>query len=180
MSDKILSGTDLENLLLSWKKKYGQEHTNRMGNPYYKIADMRTALNALVNTFISIGYDYEDLQSVLLSTQIQRSVTPHKYEGKLAEWRIIIDKQWKSAINDFFPDTRLQEAKEPTQVEKPVVFLEKKDDPVTDSGVIVRKDGTTYKERPSIDKSQLKGIVMPEYTLVENDPLAFLKKGKDE
>lgn len=168
----MLNGSELENLLLSWQKKYGEEHLNKQGNVYYKISDMRTALNALVNTFISIGYDYEDFQSSLLSSQIQRSVTPYKYGGKLAEWRLMIDKQWKNAINDYFPDTRLQEAIKPKEIGKPTVILEKTIEKI--------EEKVLYVERPLIDKSKIKGLVIPEYTIVENDPLAFLKKGKNE
>jgi len=166
MSDKILSGDDLENLLLSWKKKYGTEHTNKQGNPYYKITDMRTAMNALVNTFISKGYDKQDFKSILLSTQIQRALTPFKYDGKLKEWRLMIDQQWKNAINEYFPEA-IEEATTPIEPEKPTVMLEP-----THSSVFI--------SRPKIDKAQLKGLVVPEYTIIENDPLAFLKKGENE
>lgn len=168
MSDKILSNDELENLLLTWKKTYGVEHTNKGGNIYYKIADMNTALNALVNTFISIGYDEKDIRSALLSQQIQRAVTPHKYEGKLTEWRLMIEKRWKSAINDFFPYVGLQEAKQPEEIVKPTIIVQKQPEQVV------------FIERPLIDKTKIKGLVMPVYTEVNNDPLAFFKKGQEK
>ena len=166
MSDNQLSGDDLKNLLLSWLKKFGEEKLNSAGNPYLKITDMRTALNALAATFISKGYDYEDLKSSLLSSQIQRACTPYKYKGKLAEWRIMIDEQWRTTINDFFPET-IAEAVIHEGIAKPTVAL-----PGVSNSVFV--------SRPAIDKSQLKGLIIPEYTIVENDPLAFLKKGENE
>lgn len=185
MPDNILTGDDLENLLLSWKKKYGTEHTyGRSDNTYIKIdkRDMRTAMNALVNTFIMKGYTHEDLKSNLLSTQIQIALTPHKYDGKLKEWRMMIGKQWKNALNEYFPE-EIAEATEPT-VDKAKVHLK---DPDTTraigvpnaAGVIYREDGTTDKIRPQLDRSTIKGLKSV-YTIKENDPLAFLKKGKDE
>lgn len=182
MSDKTLSGDELDNLLLTWERKYGEERTNSVGNIYYKIDDLRTALNALVNTLIHIGYDQSDFNSVFLSDKIQRKVTPHKYQGKLIEWRIQVNKQWKQAINEYFPDTRLQEATTPKQVERPTVKLEKppQDEPRKEE---IRKDKESTErsplfDRPMIDKSKIKGLVMPEYVIVENDPLEFLKKGQ--
>jgi hypothetical protein len=169
MSDKAIFGAELDNLLLSWQKKYGTEKTNKARNIYYDIKDMRTALNALVNTFISIGYDQADLQSILLSDKIQRTVTPHRYDGKLAEWRLMIDKQWKSTINDFFPDTRLQEAKILDSVAKPTVVLEE---------IKQALSKESPKERPSIDKDLLKNVIMPEYIESPFDPDLFLKEGK--
>jgi hypothetical protein len=166
MSDKVLSGEDLEDLLLTWQKTYGTEHTNKVGNVYYKIKDMRTALNALVNTLISIGYSHEDLKSSLLSKQIQTAVTPHKYEGKLTEWRLMIAKQWKSAVNDFFPFEGIKEAKELEVADKPTVVIKKPTEQVV------------FIERPLIDKSKIKGLVLPEYIEDDFDPLEFLKKGK--
>lgn len=179
MSDNILTGDDLENLLLSWKKKYGTEHMNKQGNPYLKIekGDMRTAMNALVNTFIMKGYDHADLKSSLLSQQIQVTLTPHKYDGKLKEWRMMIAQQWKNALNEYFPEV-IAEATEPTEIEKPKVFIKDQDVP-SSAGVIVRQDGTTYKERPKLDMGTIKDLKSV-YVLKENDPLAFLKKGKDE
>jgi hypothetical protein len=168
MSDNTLTGDDLENLLLSWKKKYGNEHLNKVGNPYLKIekGDMRTAMNALVNTFILRGYDHEDLKSNLLSQQIQIALTPHKYDGKLKEWRLMIAQQWKNALNEYFP-APIEEAVIHDPLDKPVV-------------VIPGESSSVFVSRPKIDKSQLKGLVIPEYTIIENDPLAFLKKGENE
>ena len=168
MSDNQLVGEDLDNLLLSWQKKFGEEHTNKQGNPYYKISDMRTAMNALVNTFISKGYDYQDLKSRLLSDRIERSLTPHKYDGKLTEWRIQLGKLWKRAINEYFPED-IAEATKPAEAPKPTVKLS----PLENSQSV-------FVSRPEIDKSKLRGLVIPEYTIIDNDPLAFLKKGKNE
>jgi hypothetical protein len=184
MSDNILTGDDLENLLLSWKKKYGTEHLNKQGNPYLKIekGDMRTAMNALVNTFILKGYSHADLKSNLLSQQIQVALTPHKYDGKLKEWRMVIAQQWKNALNEYFPE-EIAEATEPS-IDKAEVFLKDPEPKVkigvpNAAGVIYREDGTTDKVRPQLDRSTIKGLKSV-YTIKENDPLAFLKKGKDE
>ena len=171
MSDNVLTGDDLYNLLLSWQKKYGVEHTNKQGNPYHKISDMRTAMNALVNTFISRGYDEKDIKSNLLSAQIVRVLTPYKYDGKLKEWQLMLGKQWKYAINEYYPEV-IEEATQPEEIAKPTVKL----DPIGK----VDNTKSVFVSRPKIDKSQLKGLVIPEYTIIENDPLAFLKKDKNE
>lgn len=180
MSDNVLNDDELENLLLSWKKKFGEEYTNRAGNIYYKIGDMRTALNALVNTLLTIGYDQQDLRSILLSRQIQISLTPHEYDNnKLRKWRDVLDKQWKSTLNDFFPDTRIQEAKVPEPIKKPEVFLEPpKEDPTP-----TKKQPRQLKKEPitkPMDINGTKGFGKVMDIMTDENILAGIEEGDDE
>lgn len=161
-----LTNEELNDLLDKWQRAHGNEKTNRQRMPYFEIKDYVTAMNSLVLTFIGIGYTEKQIRSEKLSIDIQRFCTPHKYDGKLKEWRIQIERHWMHAVRERFPSRFSIAEAQAVENEKVKVHLEK-----------------AYGPPPMKPKSDV--ITKPMYTpgkgfgkvtdkMIDNNPLANL------
>jgi hypothetical protein len=167
-----LTNEELNDLLDKWQRLHGNERINRQGMPYFEIRDYVTAMNSLVLTFIGIGYSEKQIRSEKLSLDIQRFCTPYKYEGKLKEWRIQIERHWMHAVRERFPSKFSIAEAQPIEQEKAKIHLEKTAGPPP---IKIKENVIT---KPSYIPGKGFGKVTDK--MVNNDPLADLDGDDDE
>lgn len=103
----MLSENEFAKLLVSWRKQYGIEIKGNYCVPIN--GNDRTAMyRNLIKTLIEI-YEYteENLESAMVERKImEASVNPASPKKK--EWLLVAIRDWKNALDDFFPKEILE------------------------------------------------------------------------
>jgi hypothetical protein len=100
----MLTETELNRLIVSWKNQMGEEIKGRMCVPIEGRTEM---YKNLIKTLIELhGYTQEDLEGKTYRTVMEASINPNseRKEG----WRKAATADWNNAVDSFFPQKLLE------------------------------------------------------------------------
>lgn len=165
----MLTTDELEILILSWQESHGEEKRSHNGISYYdmKHVDMVQAFMNLIQTLMDLGYEENEFNSVQLWNTVIKCMVSEvtKKPVEQANLKKFLERQWRYAKSKMF--RRPQSEANDTSIVRKIDTKNKKRELMPTNDII---------ERPALDKSKIKGLVMPVIIMSDEDPLEFLKK----
>lgn len=101
----MLTESELAKVLASWKKECGvliKDHYCVPVNRPDRLAMYKTLINTLINKY---AYEEADLEGNTERRVVEASVNPTSDNRE--KWRIVCIRDWKDAVDDFFPKEML-------------------------------------------------------------------------
>lgn len=164
----MLNDSELAKVLASWKKECGEEKNSHFvvpGNRPGRLAMYKILINTLINKY---EYTESDLEGKTERIVVDASVNP--ISGKKTEWKIIAARDWKDAVDDFFPKETLDFDPSTVPERKRKSFQQQE---------FATVDPRLEKDNP-IDTTIFEGLPSPVSDEVDTEFLELLKGVKDE